>query len=310
MALAGFWLRGARGKLAGSVLQKSTDGRTMMRENVKPSNPKTQAQMIQRMIFATIAAAYSRMRSITDHSFEGTQYGSKSQQKFMRLNLQRLRAFYPTSSNPEALVETDLADIMAYATRGDAGDSGAGLIIAQGSLGSVPLIKNNGQAVGFGSAMTANTVKAVLEALGAEIGDQITICALVGNGVGVQFRKSRYVIDQNITEQQLAGTWSGDFVEGMDPDKTLLSDLRIVPSGNQGMIIPEVAGRVIIAAGLIISRRGIGDKWLRTNSILYNWLDEAPSYQVDYALPTWMYSGTDIETTNSRYLNNADPSGE
>ena len=49
--------------------------------------------MIQRMIFATIVAAYARMKSITDHSFEGVAYGAKSQQKFMSENLKRLRAF-------------------------------------------------------------------------------------------------------------------------------------------------------------------------------------------------------------------------
>ena len=270
-------------------------------------NPKTTGQMIQRMIFATIAAAYARMKSITDHSFEGVPYGAKSQQKFMSENLKRLRAYYPTSADPTKLAAERPVDVLAYGAKGDPGDSGAGLIISMGSLGEVGvLVDDYGVATGFGSTMQANTVQDVLKTLGAEIGDQITVVALVANGIGVQFRKSRYVIDTEITAEQLASVWNGGIIDGMDKTKSVLSDVRLVPGGNQGMIIPTVAGRDIIAAGVILSRRGSGDKWLRSRAILYNWQDENPDYTADYALPTWQYAGTDIETTNDRYLNNAD----
>ena len=77
MALSGFWLRGARGKLAGSVLQKGVDG-TIIREKVKPSNPNSEGQKIQRMIFGSVAMAYSVLKTICDHSFEGVLYGPES----------------------------------------------------------------------------------------------------------------------------------------------------------------------------------------------------------------------------------------
>ena len=82
MAKTGFWLRGARGKFAGAVLAKGADGQTIQRELVKPKNPRTNGQMAQRMIFATVASAYSMMKAICDHSFEGVQYGAKTQQVF------------------------------------------------------------------------------------------------------------------------------------------------------------------------------------------------------------------------------------
>lgn len=300
-----------RGKLGGMVMYRANGEQISRAKAASVKNPKTTGQMIQRMLFGTVAAAYARMKSITDHSFEGVQYGAKSQQKFMSENLKRLRAFYPTSADAEALAKIAPVDVLAYAAKGDPGDSGAGLIISMGSLGEVQVLRSAaGVATGFGAAMSANTVQDVLNALGAEKGDQITVVALTSNGVGVQFRKSRYVIDNSITAEQLASVWNGGIIDGMDKTKSVLSDVRLVPGGNQGMIIPEIAGRTIIAAGVILSRRGSGDKWLRSRAILYNWQSEGPDYSAQYALPTWEYTGTDIETVNDRYLNNADPSGE
>lgn len=301
----------ARGKLGDMVLYRANGEQISRAKAASVKNPKTTGQMIQRMIFGTIAAAYARMKSITDHSFEGVQYGAKSQQKFMSINLKRLRAFYPTSVDAEALANIPLADVMAYACKGDAGDAGTGLIVSQGSLGEIPVLRGaNGKATGFGAALTASTIKDVMNVLGAEIGDQITVVALTSNGVGVQFKKSRYVIDSAITSEQLASVWDGTIKDGMDAEKSILSDVRLTPGGSEGVVIPTVAGRTVIAAAVILSRRGSNNKWLRSNSILYNWQDDAPDYSADYALPTWQYSGTDIETVDDRYLNNADASGE
>lgn len=50
MAYTGLWLKGARGKYAGGVLQNSPGG-TILRENVKPSNPQTRAQVETRTGF-------------------------------------------------------------------------------------------------------------------------------------------------------------------------------------------------------------------------------------------------------------------
>lgn len=311
MAKGNMLLGQSRGKLGDLVMYRANGEQITRAKAASVKNPKTSGQMIQRMIFATIAAAYARMKSITDHSFEGVAYGAKSQQKFMSENLKRLRAFYPTSVDPETLADTPLADVMAYAAKGDPGDAGTGLIVSLGSLGEIPVLRGaNGKATGFGAAMSANTVLSVLQNLGAGPGDQITVVALTSNGVGVQFRKSRYVIDSAINAEQLASIWTGNIIDGMDATKSTLSDVRLVPGGNEGMIIPTVAGRTIIAAGVILSRRGSGDKWLRSKSVLYNWQDDAPDYSADYALPTWKYSGTDIETVDDRYLNNADTSGE
>lgn len=91
MASVNLWLRGARGKFAGASLSKGTNGETIAREVVTPSNPNTDKQLYQRMIMATVMAAYSAGKEIFDHSFQGKSKGSECQQYFMQRNLMKLR---------------------------------------------------------------------------------------------------------------------------------------------------------------------------------------------------------------------------
>ena len=92
MAKVGFWLRGARGKLAGSVLQKGENGQTIARENVKPSNPRTKLQATQRACFATATVAAARLLEIIGHTFDGYKETSGDRRRFIELNIPVVRA--------------------------------------------------------------------------------------------------------------------------------------------------------------------------------------------------------------------------
>lgn len=92
MAKAGFWLRGAKGKLAGASMQKGANGQTIMREVVTPRNPKTNSQIYQRAIMATVMKLASAGSSIFDHSFQGVEAGPKCIREFIKENVKVLRA--------------------------------------------------------------------------------------------------------------------------------------------------------------------------------------------------------------------------
>lgn len=83
MAKAGFWLKGARGKLAGSVLQKSAGVGTIIRENVTPKNPRTKGQAVQRATFAPVAKFYSAFSKALEQSWEGLSK-SESYRAFLK----------------------------------------------------------------------------------------------------------------------------------------------------------------------------------------------------------------------------------
>lgn len=106
MAKAPFWLRGGKGKLAGSVLFKGERG-TIVRENVAPHNPQSGGQMKQRAVFATVTQAAKLMLPIIGISFEGITEGKLNRRKFVQLNTTYLgniaRNILTTGTNPRGL---------------------------------------------------------------------------------------------------------------------------------------------------------------------------------------------------------------
>lgn len=90
MAKAGFWLQGARGKVAGAKLSKGEKG-TIMSQLVAPSNPQTNKQMANRIIFATVSQARAAMKPLISHSFEGITSEKESLRFFTKENVKNLR---------------------------------------------------------------------------------------------------------------------------------------------------------------------------------------------------------------------------
>ena len=297
----------ARGKV-GDLVFTRRNGEQVTRPRVRVvNNPKTEGQQIQRMIFASVIAAYARMKSICDHSFEGVKYGADSQAKFMSENLKRLRAYYPTSADPTALAQIKPANGMAFSLPNNRAAAGTGLIIAKGSLAApTPAISAAGVLTGFGLAPADIKISSVLAALGAVPGDQITIVGLLDLGDGYHFVKSRYVVDVDATAEQLAANWTPNgTAAAFDAEKTIVGTLKLKAAANSQSTIEDDSGEEV-AVGIIISRRDESGNWMRSDAILYNTMDEAPQYQADYALPFWQFGGTDIVTNDPRYLNNAD----
>lgn len=304
MAKGNMLLGYARGKV-GDLVFTRRNGEQVTRPRVRVvNNPKTEGQQIQRMIFASVIAAYSRMKSICDHSFEGVKYGADSQAKFMSENLKRLRAYYPTSADPRLLVEYPTYQQMAFALPNNRAHAGCGLVIARGTIAApAPVANENGELQGFGYELGETaSVGDVLRVLGAQVGDQITVVALNDDG---SFDKSRYVIKEDATTTQLQQIWqTNGNADAFDAEKTIVGAVKLQATANNPCAV--ISSNSSVAVGLIISRRDESGKWLRSDAVLYSQLDEAPQYQADYALPYWQFEGTDIATADPRFLNNAD----
>lgn len=81
----------ARGKV-GDVVFSRLNGEQIARvRNRNPKNPKTNAQLYQRAIMATVMAGYSAGKAIFDHAFQGLSVGEANQRRFMSQNAKRLR---------------------------------------------------------------------------------------------------------------------------------------------------------------------------------------------------------------------------
>lgn len=145
---------------------------------VDVKNPRTNAQMVQRMIMTTAGAAYNAMREIVDHSFEGYSYGQSCMSRFMSLNV-------------HDMVEDVRGDLgqFSYNPFGDSRLYASPFIMSEGSL------KFNQNLARFGggtqtveiildypSGITgSSTAQQLLDALGLRIGDMLTFPFIFSN---------------------------------------------------------------------------------------------------------------------------------
>lgn len=105
MAKGNLFLGMGRGSV-GDVTFYRADGQQLSRaRNRKPRNPKSNAQLIQRAISATIVQAYKAGSIIFDHSFEGKSVPAGSQRAFLSVNMRKLRE--------QVLAQIDLSDVSA-----------------------------------------------------------------------------------------------------------------------------------------------------------------------------------------------------
>lgn len=331
MAKGNMFLGMSRGSVGDVTFYRNRGNQVARARNRAPMNPKTEAQTIQRMILATASKAYSRMKGIVDHSFQGVQYGGMSQSYFLKRAMEDIRNWVAQTISITGEYPAALRNPLAY--RGlsfplDAHQSGVGLLISEGTIPSVPAVLNTPEAGSdamvdhFGALINLGvdaipTCQLVMNALGAQVGDQITVVALTDNHV---FSASRYVIKSDATADELEESWpvSGDIDGGpFDPIKTSLNgpEINVNEGGAQGVpgkitVRFRVSGNTfenLEAAAIIISRK-VGDVWQRSTQRLV-WLSDAGDYTMtDVVAAEWMAGTAPINTVNPRYLNQAEQS--
>lgn len=98
----------------GDVTFYRADGQQLSRvRNRRPKNPKTEAQLYQRAIMATVVKAYQAGKEIFDHSFEGFSVGAQCQRQFMSLNAKMLRQLVATDINTPIATNSQKARVVA-----------------------------------------------------------------------------------------------------------------------------------------------------------------------------------------------------
>lgn len=88
-----FWLKGAKKRLAGAVIYQS-GGQTVQRMLAETvSNPRTQAQMSQRVKWANVVNTYKANKSWMKYAFETKAKNQSEYNKLMSLNVSNSRVF-------------------------------------------------------------------------------------------------------------------------------------------------------------------------------------------------------------------------
>ena len=234
------------------------NGQQITKERVyKVKNPRTLQQMRQRMVMATVSAAYSYLKEICDHSFEGFGVGSPCMSEFMRLNLDALKT---KAQNDSAVV--------AFNAFQDKNINPVPFMVAKGSLNEIVPTIEDGKLSWSTPKNDADTTTAegIYAALGLNRGDLVTFILCGGDFVSnaaLTFAPQPLAITRLHADKQ--GTVSS------------LADAFTVESNNQGNINVDfsLGSNIVFKAhcdklvmGAVIISRKAADKWLRSNATM------------------------------------------
>ena len=269
MAKTGFWLKGANGKLAGATIYQQ-NGETVMREVVSPSNPKTDAQLVQRIVMNTVMGAYSVMKAICDHSFEGIKKGQDTMAYFMKRNVKLTRQAIERMQG-QGLDFYDMYNFLALGQKGFAPNQ---YILSMGTLPQIFCsLSDDNYLYGFISNVTTNTYQGVCDALGLERGDQLTfLCIHARQGQtaeNVQFDYVRVILDPTAADGSQLPMSTAFCADNAIVSPSIRNEgalLHIGIDAEAGLSF-STRSNTMLACAAIASRKS-GNDWLRSTAIL------------------------------------------
>lgn len=302
MAKGNMLLGHARGKVGSLVFSRSAGQQVVRARAEVVKNPKTQAQMVQRIILNTISQAYSRMVEIVDHSFEGVAPGLASMAYFNSKNMDALR-----NKIKDAIAAGEsYDDIVAFSPLNSAAFCPNSFLISKGSLPEIVAEYVLGAAAGI-SGIAENTYQSIIDTFGLQRGDQLTFITLNGSyQQGTEFHFARVILDP-LNADLTPADLSTPFIDGGAINK---------PNGrNEGEFTTlafadhqvqfSMTTKNLVGCAVIVSRKNADGVWLRSRASI-NAYDNAivgfyPSLQE--CLDALEDDG--LALLNQRYLNNA-----
>lgn len=283
MAKDNLFLGFARGKVGDLVFSRLNGVQVTRARNRSPRNPKSVPQQLQRVIMNSAGKAYSLLQPIANHAFEGFAEGTPCQSRFMALNVAMLRDLAsavildPTEEN---IINSEAANFSAKA---DSYAMANPWVISDGSLirQNVTLSVDEG-ILNFNTPIASGasyTYKAVANALGCQIGDQLTFLMLThdftrpGESYVNGFAYARVILQPDTGDPETTTFLLSGGINHPNPrNEGSFSLLNWEFADNQALglrfrVNPAglVDGRFgACAAAVIVSREGIGGKWLRS----------------------------------------------
>ena len=292
----------ARGKV-GSLVFSRSNGKQIVRSRAEVvKNPQTEAQTVQRIIMNTVSQAYSNLRVLCDHSFEGIAVGQESMSYFMRTNLKKLRARVADEVSRNVM----FSEIYEFSPIGTKIFVDNGYEIARGSLPSVPVVDTE-VFNEMGIALSANTYKAFLDDYGLQRGDQITFVAITANGADdYTLSYARVILSPTASDGSDAVITAPFVVDGAVNYPSVRNEGEFTALRYEdGKLIFGFGRSMMLSSAIIVSRKSENGTWLRSNATMTH-NTAANTYQV-YDMQTCidMLTNGGIGTLSKRYLNNA-----
>lgn len=299
------------GSLSGSVgkvtFRKGIKGETIASQKAeKVHNPNTEDQAYQRMCMNTAMKAYSAMKEICNHSFEGVQYGQKTMSAFIRENLFGIQNGY--SGISQVLNQ-------GFTAKGLAGGvAPRPFLVSKGSIPPANISKLSGGDV---------TWKQFKSIMNVKEGDQLTLVAFISpynfdstvdydeaTQIPFKFVYSRYLFKDTIEDNLVIINGEQEYInnealqEVEDP-----GDLNLVlakgsqfSSGYYHVDVKYLASGIYVNGYAAIVSRNVNGVWKRSLANLQwtnpNNIYALGIYKPDSVLKTY-------NATPRKFLNNA-----
>ena len=284
--------KGSTKSLTFSVL----DGKQITKDRVYDvKNPRTEAQMRQRMLMTTIGAAYKTLKSIADHSFEGYSSGMQCMRQFNSRNLNRFKQAAAAKGS------------VAFNEYKDGDINPMPFILASGSLPGFAFKfdgTSNLEIVGEKEGADFTTAEGIYAALGVQRNDLITFCTVIGEGAttnGVYSYKA-----ENFNIVRLYCDKSGKVTKPADA-------FTISTNNDQATITMSTAANAITIKsgaadfGAVIQSRKNDSGWLRSDAVMIVAQDIISGVKTANQLATYPV-GTELILNNGPMANQGDAS--
>lgn len=281
----------ARGKV-GDIVFSRANGQQIVRARAEVvRNPQTTAQMVQRIVMLTAVNAYSAMSTIVDHSFEGVKPGQESMSLFISEAVKAMRAKLAESLG-------NYEEAKSFAPIGSQVFACNEYLVSKGKL---PKVELTGAAGGGGQfALTTNTYAGVIAQYGLEKGDQLTFVTVEGtNEQDASFHFARVILSPSDGDLSKAFVADGAIVSPNAMNEGSFTTLEFSANSVDFKLTNKT---YLMAAAIIVSRKGANDEWKRSTAYL-TVAEDYDLYNMQECLDL-LASGA-VLSRSPRYLNNA-----
>lgn len=336
MSKGNLFLGFGRGKVGDVVFSRQNGEQVTRARNRSPRNPRTPLMMLQRVCMKTTSLAFSLMKDICDHSFQGYTGTTENQSRFVERNIALFRrqlAEYINSGDPQEILNCNEHNFSQKSSSLPAYNS---YQISEGSLQPMAqfwyetagkwALSPTGAELDDSTPLMEMTYADLVEYLGCQQGDQLTLVWLYvddltqvsDNGVAGEFngfRYSRFILEPDDGDMTQLITDSTHF----NPRNEGSFRFELLAHGEGSYYLSVFMGEGIgpshtkssVAASAVILSRQSGGVWQRSTEMLslrpytvggqghlYN--DQGVLYLAD-AIDSYL-----SDTASTMYLNQAE----
>ena len=280
-------------------------GKTIVRTNTRPKNPKTEDQSLHRVLVKAVNKSYSKLKEICNQSFEDCDNAFECMNKFKKVNLKYLRehasTLLVTGQGLDQFYQFEPLESLKWTP--------FAAIISEGHLPEVAVgIDTAGNSVAYVNS-PGPTYADFVTAWGLQRGDMLTFVTVQKRYGKYEVEFARLVLDPVNADSDASMTTEIVDGQGGFPCSNRKNELNFSTFAFDTDHFNFALGRGgnVVAAGIIVSREDMSGNWLRSNCQLV--LNEAAFGSDLCSLEKavkWSYKAPEIDMESELYLNNAD----